>query len=39
MIRERAEEVGAQLFITSQIGRGSELIIRWRETEKKEVLL
>ena len=33
MMRERAEEVGAQLFITSQIGRGSELIIRWREIE------
>lgn len=33
MMRERAEEVGAQLFITSQIGRGSELIIRWKETE------
>ncbi|MFZ1041169.1 MAG: PAS domain S-box protein [Anaerolineales bacterium] len=39
MMRERAEAVGAQLFITSQIGRGSELVIRWRETEKKEVLL
>jgi len=33
MMRERAEEVGAQLFITSQIGRGSELIIRWKATE------
>ena len=33
MMRERAEEVGAELFITSQIGRGSEVIIRWRETE------
>ena len=39
MMREHAEAVGAQLFITSQIGRGSELVIRWRETEKKEVLL
>ena len=33
MMRERAEEVGAQLFITSQIGRGSELIIRWKATK------
>jgi len=39
MMRERAEEVGAQLFITSQIGRGSELIIRWKETKQKEAFL
>ncbi len=32
MMHERAEEVGAQLFITSQLGRGSELILRWKET-------
>ena len=39
MMRERAEEVGAHLFITSQVGHGTELIIRWKETEKKEALL
>jgi signal transduction histidine kinase len=34
MMRERAEEVGAQLFITSQIGHGTELTIRWKVTEQ-----
>lgn len=29
MMRERLEGVGGQLFITSQLGRGTELIIRW----------
>jgi PAS domain S-box-containing protein len=38
MMRERAEAVGAQLFITSQVGRGSELIIRWKENKPKEAL-
>ncbi|MCB0103994.1 MAG: PAS domain S-box protein [Anaerolineales bacterium] len=37
MMRERAEAVGAQLSITSQPGKGTELTIRWRELEKKEV--
>ncbi len=39
MMQERAEEVGAHLFITSQVGHGTELIIHWKETEKKEALL
>ena len=38
MMRERAEEVGAQIFITSQIGHGTELTIRWKENKQKEVL-
>jgi two-component system nitrate/nitrite sensor histidine kinase NarX len=38
MMRERAEAVGAQLFITSEIGRGSELIIRWKENKQEEAL-
>ena len=32
MMHERAEGVGAQLFITSQPGRGTELLIRWAQT-------
>ena len=32
MMRERAEGVDAQLSITSQPGRGTELIIRWAQT-------
>jgi signal transduction histidine kinase len=38
MMRERAEAVGIQLSITSQPGQGSELTLRWVETEKKEIL-
>jgi signal transduction histidine kinase len=36
MMRERAEEVGAQLLITSQVGHGTELIICWKENKQKE---
>jgi signal transduction histidine kinase len=32
MMHERAEGVGAQLLITSQTGRGTELLIRWAQT-------
>jgi len=38
MMRERAGAVGIQLSVTSQPGRGTELIIRWLETAKKESL-
>ena len=38
MMRERAEAVGAQLFITSRVGYGTELIIRWKENKQKEAL-
>jgi two-component system nitrate/nitrite sensor histidine kinase NarX len=37
MMHERAEAVGAHLSITSQPGHGTQLTIRWTETEKKEV--
>lgn len=36
MMRERAEAVGAQLSIISQPGNGTELIIHWRDVDKKE---
>ncbi len=35
MMRERAEAVGAQFSITSQPGRGTELIVIWREVKKE----
>ncbi|MBI5950432.1 MAG: PAS domain S-box protein [Chloroflexi bacterium] len=38
MMRERAEAVGVQFSITSQPGHGTELTLRWVETEKKETL-
>ncbi len=38
MMHERAEAVGVQLSITSQPGHGTELILRWAKTEKKETL-
>jgi len=38
MMRERAEVVGAQLSITSQPGRGTELIIRWSQNPSMESL-
>jgi PAS domain S-box-containing protein len=31
MMRERAEAIGAQFSVTSQPGRGTELIIRWKK--------
>ena len=36
MMRERAEAAGARLSITSQLGRGTELIMRWMNDSKKE---
>jgi two-component system nitrate/nitrite sensor histidine kinase NarX len=38
MMRERAEATGALLSVTSQPGHGTELTLRWTETEKKEAL-
>jgi PAS domain S-box-containing protein len=38
MMRERAEAIGAQLSITSQIGHGTELTIRWKEAKQKKAL-
>lgn len=38
MMHERAEAVGIQLSITSQPDQGTELTLRWVETEKKETL-
>lgn len=37
MMRERAETIGAQLTIISQPGKGTKLIIRWKESKVKEV--
>ena len=36
MMRERAETVGALLTVTSQVGRGTEIAIRWSQAQKKE---
>jgi signal transduction histidine kinase len=36
MMRERAEAVGAQLSIESQIGKGTELTICWNAGQKGE---
>ena len=38
MMRERAEAVRAVLSIISEPGRGTELVIHWEDTGKKEVL-
>lgn len=38
MMHERAEAIGAQLSILSQVGLGTELILRWKESREKEVL-
>jgi len=38
MMRERAEAVGALLTITSQPGRGTELVVHWREAQKQETV-
>ena len=35
MMRERAAAVGATLSITSQPGRGTQIVIRWVETQEK----
>jgi PAS domain S-box-containing protein len=36
MMRERATAVGAALSITSQPGHGTEIVIRWEETQEQE---
>ena len=36
MMRERAETVGAVLTVMSQVGRGTEIAIRWSQPPKKE---
>ena len=36
MMRERATAVGATLSITSQPGHGTEIVIRWAETQEQE---
>jgi two-component system nitrate/nitrite sensor histidine kinase NarX len=38
MMQERADGVGAELSIITELGRGTELTIRWKEAEKKEAL-
>jgi len=38
MMRERAEAVQAQLTVSSQPGHGTELMLRWEETPKKEAI-
>ena len=38
MMRERAEAAGAQLSVTSQLGHGTELTIRWIKPSPKESL-
>ncbi len=36
MMRERAEEMGAHLFITSRTGHGTDINLHWTEAGKKE---
>ncbi len=36
MMRERAAAMGAKLSISSQPGRGTEIVIRWVETQEKK---
>ena len=36
MMRERATAVGATLFITSQPGHGTEIVIRWAEAQEQK---
>ncbi len=36
MMRERAETVGAVLTVISQVGRGTQVAIRWSQAPKKE---
>jgi two-component system nitrate/nitrite sensor histidine kinase NarX len=38
MMRERAETVQAQLMVASQPGHGTELMLRWEGTPKKEAI-
>ncbi len=38
MMRERAEAVGAQLIITSGPGNGTEIVVRWVESEEQKGL-
>jgi two-component system nitrate/nitrite sensor histidine kinase NarX len=38
MMRERAEAVGAQLIVTSRPGHGTEIAIRWTESEEPKAL-
>jgi len=38
MMRERAEAAGARLFITSQPGHGTELVMHWKKDQPKEVV-
>jgi signal transduction histidine kinase len=36
MMRERATGIGATLAITSQPGQGTEIVIRWVETQEEK---
>jgi signal transduction histidine kinase len=36
MMRERATDIGATLSITSQPGHGTEIVIRWVETQDQK---
>ena len=36
MMRERAKAIGATLSITSQPGHGTEIVIRWAETQEQK---
>ena len=36
MMRERAAAVGATLSIASQPGHGTEIVVRWVETQEQE---
>jgi signal transduction histidine kinase len=38
MMRERAQAAGARLFITSQPGHGTELVMHWKKDQPKEVV-
>jgi signal transduction histidine kinase len=36
MMQERAKEIGATLSITSQVGKGTEVLVRWTEPPAEE---
>jgi PAS domain S-box-containing protein len=38
MMHERAEEIGAELSVTSELGQGTSVTVRWSETRPREAV-
>ena len=38
MMHERAEEIGAELSVTSELGHGTTVTVRWSETPPQEAV-